>query len=178
MPSHQTRISYNIKPEESLAYDSDDSDVTSMVSDLVVSAGANNNNSKEPEMRLTTLIRKPNESLGVGLVSGHHTRLAQAGIYVKTLKHNGVAVNAGISCLLKKIIFPFEIFHFFSNFGKSIGDRVAAVNGKSVITLTYEEGINKIRDGGDTLKILVIKGNEELAKQILLPPLAFDDSFN
>ena len=105
MPSHQTRISYNIKPEESLAYDSDDSDVTSMVSDLVVSAGANA--SKEPEMRLTTLIRKPNESLGVGLVSGHHTRLAQAGIYVKTLKHNGVAVNAGISCLLKKIDFSF-----------------------------------------------------------------------
>ena len=37
---------------------------------------------------------------------------------------------------------------------------------------------NMIRDGGDTLKILVIKGNEELAKQVLLPPLAFDDSFN
>ena len=71
-----------------------------------------------------------------------------------------------------------KFFIFFSNFGKSIGDRVAAVNGKSVITLTYEEGINMIRDGGDTLKILVIKGNEELAKQILLPPLAFDDSFN
>jgi len=153
LPSHQTRVSYNIKPEESLDYESDESDVTSMVSDLMVSDRANN---KDPQMKLITLIRKPNESLGVGLVSGLHTRLAQTGIYVKTLKHNGVAVNAGMS----------------------LGDRVAAVNGKSVITLNYDEGINMIRDGGDTLKILVIKGNEEMAKEVLLPPLAFDDSFN
>ena len=74
----------------------------------MVSGGVNN--SKEPEMRLTTLIRKPNESLGVGLVSGHHTRLAQAGIYVKTLKHNGVAINAGISNLVKKTVHFFEFF--------------------------------------------------------------------
>ncbi|NXW89757.1 RADIL protein, partial [Alopecoenas beccarii] len=83
--------------------------------------------------------------LGMGLIDGLHTPLCSPGIYIRTLIEDGPAAADG---------------------RLSIGDRILAVNGTSLIGADYQSAVDLIRSGGKKLRFLVAKSDVEIAKKI------------
>ncbi|XP_075755764.1 ras-associating and dilute domain-containing protein isoform X2 [Pelodiscus sinensis] len=83
--------------------------------------------------------------LGMGLIDGLHTPLNSPGIYIRTLIQDSPAAADG---------------------RLSIGDRILAVNGASLIGADYQSAVELIRSGGTKLRFLVAKSDMELAKKI------------
>ncbi|PKK23237.1 Ras association and DIL domains [Columba livia] len=83
--------------------------------------------------------------LGMGLIDGLHTPLCSPGIYIRTLIEDGPAATDG---------------------RLSIGDRILAVNGTSLIGADYQSAVDLIRSGGKKLRFLVAKSDMEIAKKI------------
>nr|XP_009688419.1 PREDICTED: ras-associating and dilute domain-containing protein [Struthio camelus australis] len=83
--------------------------------------------------------------LGMGLIDGLHTPLSSPGIYIRTLIQDSLAAADG---------------------RLSIGDRILAVNGTSLIGADYQSAVDLIRSGGKKLRFLVAKSDVEIAKKI------------
>uniref|UniRef100_A0A8C9UDA2 Ras-associating and dilute domain-containing protein n=1 Tax=Serinus canaria TaxID=9135 RepID=A0A8C9UDA2_SERCA len=83
--------------------------------------------------------------LGMGLIDGVHTPLCSPGIYIRTLIEDSPAASDG---------------------RLSIGDRILAVNGTSLIGADYQSAVDLIRSGGKKLRFLVAKSDIEVAKKI------------
>ncbi|KAF1560752.1 Ras-associating and dilute domain-containing protein, partial [Eudyptes schlegeli] len=83
--------------------------------------------------------------LGMGLIDGLHTPLCSPGIYIRTLIKDSPAADDG---------------------RLSIGDRILAVNGTSLIGADYQSAVDLIRSGGKKLRFLVAKSDMEIAKKI------------
>ncbi|XP_030069091.1 ras-associating and dilute domain-containing protein isoform X2 [Microcaecilia unicolor] len=83
--------------------------------------------------------------LGMGLIDGLHTPLNTPGIYVRTLLPDSPVTSDG---------------------RLSIGDRILAVNGTSLIGADYQSAVDLIRSGGKTLRFLVAKSDMEIAEKI------------
>ncbi|XP_053132164.1 ras-associating and dilute domain-containing protein isoform X2 [Hemicordylus capensis] len=83
--------------------------------------------------------------LGMGLIDGLHTPLSSPGIYIRTLIQDSPAACDG---------------------RLSIGDRILAVNGTSLIGSDYQSAVDLIRSGGKRLRFLVAKSDLEVAKKI------------
>ncbi|NXU73277.1 RADIL protein, partial [Oreotrochilus melanogaster] len=83
--------------------------------------------------------------LGMGLIDGVHTSLCSPGIYIRTLIEDSPAAADG---------------------RLSIGDRILAVNGTSLIGADYQSAVDLIRSGGKKLRFLVAKSDMEIAKKI------------
>ncbi|NWI26466.1 RADIL protein, partial [Sula dactylatra] len=83
--------------------------------------------------------------LGMGLIDGLHTPLCSPGIYIRTLIEDSPAAMDG---------------------RLSIGDRILAVNGTSLIGADYQSAVDLIRSGGKKLRFLVAKSDMEIAKKI------------
>ncbi|NXD61751.1 RADIL protein, partial [Eolophus roseicapillus] len=83
--------------------------------------------------------------LGMGLIDGLHTPLCSPGIYIRTLIEESPAAADG---------------------RLSIGDRILAVNGTSLIGADYQSAVELIRSGGKKLRFLVAKSDMEIAKKI------------
>nr|XP_009934834.1 PREDICTED: ras-associating and dilute domain-containing protein [Opisthocomus hoazin] len=83
--------------------------------------------------------------LGMGLIDGLHTALCSPGIYIRTLIEDGPAAADG---------------------RLSIGDRILAVNGTSLIGADYQSAVDLIRSGEKKLRFLVAKSDMEIAKKI------------
>ncbi|XP_064376231.1 ras-associating and dilute domain-containing protein [Dromaius novaehollandiae] len=83
--------------------------------------------------------------LGMGLIDGLHTPLSSPGIYIRTLVQDSPAAADG---------------------RLSIGDRILAVNGTSLIGADYQSAVDLIRSGGKKLRFLVAKSDMEIAKKI------------
>ncbi|KAM6319832.1 ras-associating and dilute domain-containing protein [Podargus strigoides] len=83
--------------------------------------------------------------LGMGLIDGVHTPLCSPGIYIRTLIEDSPAAADG---------------------RLSIGDRILAVNGTSLIGADYQSAVDLIRSGGKRLRFLVAKSDMEIAKKI------------
>ncbi|NXV81941.1 RADIL protein, partial [Atlantisia rogersi] len=83
--------------------------------------------------------------LGMGLIDGLHTPLCSPGIYIRTLIEDSPAAADG---------------------RLSIGDRILAVNGTSLIGADYQSAVDLIRSGGKKLRFLVAKSDTEIAKKI------------
>ncbi|XP_009318353.1 PREDICTED: ras-associating and dilute domain-containing protein [Pygoscelis adeliae] len=83
--------------------------------------------------------------LGMGLIDGLHTPLCSPGIYIRTLIEDSPAADDG---------------------RLSIGDRILAVNGTSLIGADYQSAVDLIRSGGKKLRFLVAKSDIEIAKKI------------
>ncbi|KAH0631985.1 hypothetical protein JD844_019956 [Phrynosoma platyrhinos] len=83
--------------------------------------------------------------LGMGLIDGLHTPLNSPGIYIRTLIQDSPAAADG---------------------RLSIGDRILAVNGTSLIGSDYQSAVDLIRSGGKKLRFLVAKSDLEIAKKI------------
>ncbi|NXG91998.1 RADIL protein, partial [Stercorarius parasiticus] len=83
--------------------------------------------------------------LGMGLIDGLHTPLCSPGIYIRTLIEDSPAAADG---------------------RLSIGDRILAVNGTSLIGADYQSAVDLIRSGGKKLRFLVAKSDIEIAKKI------------
>ncbi|NXC31837.1 RADIL protein, partial [Campylorhamphus procurvoides] len=83
--------------------------------------------------------------LGMGLIDGMHTPLHAPGIYIRTLIEDSPAAADG---------------------RLSIGDRILAVNGTSLIGADYQSAVDLIRSGGKKLRFLVAKTDMETAKRI------------
>ncbi|NXL85438.1 RADIL protein, partial [Alectura lathami] len=83
--------------------------------------------------------------LGMGLIDGLHTPLGSPGIYIRTLIEGSPAAADG---------------------RLSIGDRILAVNGTSLIGADYQSAVDLIRSGGKKLRFLVAKSDMEIAKKI------------
>ncbi|XP_074866576.1 ras-associating and dilute domain-containing protein isoform X2 [Carettochelys insculpta] len=83
--------------------------------------------------------------LGMGLIDGLHTPLNAPGIYIRTLIQDSPAASDG---------------------RLSLGDRILAVNGASLIGADYQSAVELIRSGGKKLRFLVAKSDMEIAKKI------------
>ncbi|KFO59020.1 Ras-associating and dilute domain-containing protein, partial [Corvus brachyrhynchos] len=83
--------------------------------------------------------------LGMGLIDGVHTPLCSPGIYIRTLIEDSPAAADG---------------------RLSIGDRILAVTGTSLIGADYQSAVDLIRSGGKKLRFLVAKSDIEIAKKI------------
>ncbi|NWJ05691.1 RADIL protein, partial [Crypturellus undulatus] len=83
--------------------------------------------------------------LGMGLIDGLHTPLCSPGIYIRTLVPASPAAADG---------------------RLSLGDRILAVNGTSLIGADYQSAVDLIRSGGKKLRFLVAKSDTEIAKKI------------
>uniref|UniRef100_A0A8D0G9U9 Ras-associating and dilute domain-containing protein n=1 Tax=Sphenodon punctatus TaxID=8508 RepID=A0A8D0G9U9_SPHPU len=83
--------------------------------------------------------------LGMGLIDGLHTPLNSPGIYIRTLIEDSPAASDG---------------------RLSIGDRILAVNGTSLIGSDYQSAVDLIRSGGKKLRFLVAKSDMDIAKKI------------
>ncbi|KAM6424327.1 ras-associating and dilute domain-containing protein isoform 1-T1 [Liasis olivaceus] len=83
--------------------------------------------------------------LGMGLIDGLHTPLSSPGIYIRTLIQDSPAATDG---------------------RLSIGDRILAVNGTTLIGSDYQSAVDLIRSGGKKLCFLVAKSDLEVAKKI------------
>ncbi|XP_043945427.1 ras-associating and dilute domain-containing protein isoform X2 [Protopterus annectens] len=92
-----------------------------------------------------TEIEKGPYGLGMGLIDGLHTPLNSPGIYVRTLIPDSPAATDG------KL---------------SIGDRILAVNGTSLIGADYQGAVDLIRLGGKKLRFLVAKSDVEIVEKI------------
>nr|XP_055062071.1 ras-associating and dilute domain-containing protein isoform X4 [Misgurnus anguillicaudatus] len=84
--------------------------------------------------------------LGMGLIDGLHTPLNSPGIYIRTLIPDGPAAADGRLC---------------------IGDRILAVNGKSLIGADYQSAVDLIRLGGGRLRFLVAKSDRDISEKII-----------
>ena len=71
--------------------------------------------------------------------------LKKKGVFVKTLTPGGLAHRDG---------------------GLTVGDRIAAVNGVSIVALEYDQAINLIRNSKRELRLLVIRPTEGQAELI------------
>lgn len=103
-----------------------------------------------PDIMMVRLARdsasQRNTPLGLGLVSGMHTRLQLNGVYVKTLVPGALAALDG---------------------NLSIGDRIAAVNGVSIVAMSYEQSITLIKNcQSNELRLLVIRGKLGFGKLV------------
>ncbi|XP_027730453.1 ras-associating and dilute domain-containing protein [Vombatus ursinus] len=83
--------------------------------------------------------------LGMGLIDGLHTPLNAPGIYIRTLIPDSPAASDG---------------------RLSLGDRILAVNGTSLIGTDYQSAVDLIRSGGKKLRFLVAKSDTEITKKI------------
>ncbi|XP_041363881.1 LOW QUALITY PROTEIN: ras-associating and dilute domain-containing protein-like [Gigantopelta aegis] len=94
---------------------------------------------------VTVTLEKEGTQLGLGLIDGLYTPLRTAGIYVKNILIDSPA---------------------FRNKHLQIGDRILAVNGKSIIGFDYQSAMKLIKTSGQRLNFLIAKGNESVIKQI------------
>lgn len=90
-------------------------------------------------------LEKGPVGLGMGLIDGLHTPLNSPGIYIRTLIKDSPAAAEG---------------------RLSIGDRILAVNGTSLIGSDYQSAVDLIRSGGKKVRFLVAKSELEVAKKI------------
>ncbi|CAH1794336.1 unnamed protein product [Owenia fusiformis] len=82
---------------------------------------------------------------GLGLIDGLYTPLRAAGIYVRAIVKGGPADKD------KRL---------------SIGDRILAVNGTSIVGADYSSATNVIRKAGERLRFLVAKSSKAVAESI------------
>jgi len=135
---------YRYSPEPSAALEADSNTVSHTSSATSITSGA-------PDIAMIRLCRKAGDRqtpLGLGLVSGMHTKLQHNGVFVKTLVPGGLAAQDG---------------------NLRVGDRIAAVNGASIVALDYDQAIKLIRDSRRELRLLVIRARPEQAKLVLQP---------
>ncbi|XP_068940863.1 ras-associating and dilute domain-containing protein [Petaurus breviceps papuanus] len=90
-------------------------------------------------------LEKGPMGLGMGLIDGLHTPLNAPGIYIRTLIQDSPAASDG---------------------RLSLGDRILAVNGTSLIGTDYQSAVDLIRSGGKKLRFLVAKSDTEVTKKI------------
>eukprot|EP00062_Callorhinchus_milii_P020220 gi/632975615/ref/XP_007904325.1/ PREDICTED: ras-associating and dilute domain-containing protein isoform X1 [Callorhinchus milii] len=83
--------------------------------------------------------------LGMGLIDGMHTTLNSPGIYIRTLLPDSPAAYYG---------------------RLSIGDRILAVNGTSLIGADYDSAVNLIRMAGERPRFLVAKSDFLITEKI------------
>merc|ERR1712178_279511 len=140
--SESTETEYRYSPEPSVNIDSNTVSHTSSATSITSGA---------PDIAMIRLCRKTGDRqtpLGLGLVSGMHTKLQHNGVFVKTLVPGGLAAQDG---------------------NLRVGDRIAAVNGASIVALDYDQAIKLIRDSRRELRLLVIRARSEQAKLVLQP---------
>ena len=131
------------------------SDTLSEVSEEECEFVQNMVKNSKPEIIMVKLTRHTDIPLGLGLVSGMHTRLSLPGIFVKTIVPDGIV---DIDGTLK------------------IGDRIAAVNGVSVVTMDYDQAIDLIRKAEVEIKLLILRTAGETGKLIRLPSKTLNHS--
>ncbi|GFN78407.1 rap GTPase interactor [Plakobranchus ocellatus] len=93
----------------------------------------------------TVSLNKSGSKLGMGLIDGLHTSLKQAGIYVRNVLPDTPAALCGAI---------------------RVGDRILAVNGKSIIGADYQSAMVLIRSTGPKLELLVAKCDRSVASKI------------
>ncbi|KAH3869879.1 hypothetical protein DPMN_033052 [Dreissena polymorpha] len=93
----------------------------------------------------TVYLQKQDGGLGLALIDGLHTSLRLAGIYIRRIQPDSPAARNG--CL-------------------QVGDRILAVDGASVIGADYQRTMNMILDAGDTLTLMIARGNESMATKV------------
>merc|ERR1719162_1024808 len=137
-----------VNPGASLPEDNFDDDLASICETVDLTIADDLGDS--PDIMMVRLARdsasQRNTPLGLGLVSGMHTRLQLNGVYVKTLVPGALAALDG---------------------NLSIGDRIAAVNGVSIVAMSYEQSITLIKNcQSDELRLLVIRGKPGFGKLV------------
>ncbi|GFS14005.1 Ras suppressor protein 1 [Elysia marginata] len=90
-------------------------------------------------------LNKAGSKLGMGLIDGLHTPLKQAGIYVRNVLPDTPAALCGAI---------------------RVGDRILAVNGKSIVGADYQSAMVLIRSTGPQLELLVAKCDRSVASKI------------
>ncbi|XP_069501615.1 ras-associating and dilute domain-containing protein [Ambystoma mexicanum] len=90
-------------------------------------------------------LEKGPNGLGMGLIDGLHTTLNTPGIYIRTLIADSPAAYEG---------------------RLSVGDRILAVNGASLIGADYKSAVDLIRSGGKKLRFLVAKSEVDVVEKI------------
>ncbi|XP_076458329.1 ras-associating and dilute domain-containing protein-like [Babylonia areolata] len=93
----------------------------------------------------TLTILKEGARLGMGLVDGMHTPLKLPGIYVRNVMAGTPAALCG---------------HI------RVGDRILAVNGRSIVGSDYNSAMKLIRSGGPRLNLLVAKCDRSVTARI------------
>ncbi|KAL4240013.1 hypothetical protein ACF0H5_000808 [Mactra antiquata] len=93
----------------------------------------------------TVYLHKADNGFGLSLIDGLHTTLCLSGIYIRKILPDSPAASNG--CLQP-------------------GDRILAVDGKSVIGASYNSAMNAIRDAGSSLTLLVARGNDSIANKV------------
>ncbi|XP_052820979.1 ras-interacting protein 1-like [Mya arenaria] len=102
-------------------------------------------NQMSPCPLYTVRLEKHHGGLGLSLVDGLHTSLRLAGIYIRRIQEDSPAAQTG--CLL-------------------VGDRILAVDGRSVIGADYQSTMTAIKEADDTLTLLIARGNESMADKV------------
>ncbi|RUS89928.1 hypothetical protein EGW08_002280 [Elysia chlorotica] len=90
-------------------------------------------------------LKKDGSKLGMGLIDGLHTSLKQAGIYVRNVLPDTPAALCGAI---------------------RVGDRILAVNGKSIVGADYQSAMVLIRSTGPRLELLIAKCDRSVASKI------------
>ncbi|KAK3555981.1 hypothetical protein QTP86_032566 [Hemibagrus guttatus] len=109
-----------------------DVSVTNGLSDSVPAV-----NSLQPGALFDVELSKIDSSLGISVTGGSNTSVRHGGIYVKGIVPKGAAEQDG---RIKK------------------GDRVVAVNGKSLEGATHKEAVDALRDTGQVVHLLLERG--------------------
>ena len=110
--TESTETEYRYSPTPSVNLEENSNTMSHTSSAASVTSGA-------PDIAMVRLSRKSGDRqtpLGLGLVSGMHTKLQHNGVFVKTLVPGGLAAQDG---------------------SLKVGDRIAAVNGASIVACDY-----------------------------------------
>ncbi|XP_068190464.1 tyrosine-protein phosphatase non-receptor type 13 isoform X3 [Antennarius striatus] len=104
-------------------------------------------NSLQPGDLFDVVLFKKDSSLGISVTGGANTTVKHGGIYIKAVIPKGAAEVDG-------------------RIGK--GDRVMAVNGKSLEGVTHQQAVDTLRDTGQMVHLLLEKGHP-LADRVHAP---------
>lgn len=102
-------------------------------------------NRVSPCPMFTVNLQKREGGLGLALIDGLHTTLRLAGIYIRKIVPDSPAAENG---------------------SLQVGDRILAVEGKSVIGASYQSTMKALKEAGDKVTLLVARGNESMATKV------------
>ncbi|XP_034152799.1 tyrosine-protein phosphatase non-receptor type 13 isoform X2 [Esox lucius] len=91
-------------------------------------------------------LSKKDSSLGISVTGGVNTSVRHGGVYVKAIIPKGAAELDG------------RIQKAFTRLALPLGDRVVAVNGKSLEGATHKQAVETLRDTGQMVHLLLEKG--------------------
>ncbi|TKS84339.1 Tyrosine-protein phosphatase non-receptor type 13 [Collichthys lucidus] len=117
-------------------------------------------NSLRPGELFDVELSKKDSSLGISVTGGVNTTVRHGGIYVKAVLPKGAA-ELDWKDKERQTKLYFSVFVLFLNplFVLCAGDRVVAVNGKSLEGATHQQAVEALRDTGQTVRLLLEKGH-------------------